>query len=249
VDSEVATSIVRVIHNDNELWRSLGKDMTLRLRDLIPFVLNLLRVGRPLGEWQQSEKRVLIFTGGTGVGKTTTIAKIATRLKMAGISQPSLISTDVFRMGGVDHLRTYAELIGTPFQVVEQPENLASAIGTVLGQSDFVFVDTPGYSNTDHERISFVKKCISALPQSYTFNVSAVNQSSRLRGATVAVPFDGHIFTKLDETELRGEIVAQAFQSKRPVHYLCHGQRVPDDLEIATRDTIGNAVFQRNWGE
>jgi len=255
VQPEIATQIVTVVHNDNETWKKIrNEDISTQIQNLIPTVLNYIRIGAPLTAPQNENKRVYAFLGSTGVGKTTTIAKIATRLKISTQKKLGFVTTDIFRMGGVDHLQSYADILGYPLIVADSPEKVPAAVGQLLSQCDLVLIDTPGCSEFNLDRLAFIKNSVDVLPQCNKFLVTPVNQPSSSKQLKVSpsryggIMFDGHIFTKIDETDVRGEIINRAYCSKRPVYYLTQGQKVPDDIQVATRERIGQAVFhQYSW--
>ena len=255
VNPDIATQIVKVVHSDNEIWRAIRKEsISTQMRSLIPIVLNYIRIGRPISDDNLETRKFYSFIGPTGSGKTSTIAKVAARLKMQRRQNIGLVTLDVFRIGGVDHLKSYGKLLGFPVITVDRPENILNAVAVHLPHCDTILIDTPGCSEIDLERLGHIQKALNTLPQVQRFLVTSVTQPVPLRrmienaGRYGGIRFDGHIFTKLDETDVRGDILNRAYCSKRPVFYLSKGQQIPNDLEVASREIIGKLVFhQYSW--
>ena len=173
---------------------------------------------------------VLAFVGPTGVGKTTTIAKLASQHALLRGQRVVLATMDTYRVGAVDQLRQYASLIGVPMVVVREPDDLRRAVAS--SNADLVFVDTPGRNPSDTEQIPRVQRALSGLDAQVHLVMSATTRQQELR-----VIFDryralrpaGFVFTKLDEAVALGALVNSASWGA-PISYVTFGQRVPEDL-------------------
>ena len=192
--------------------------------------------------------RAEVFIGPPGVGKTTTIAKIAARERAGSGRRLGMIAADGFRAGAVDQLRTYADIIGSSFKVARTPEELSGAIASARNT---VLVDTAGRSPNDRA----VRSQIAALSRHRnvrTHLVIAADTST----ATARRIFDSYaevkpsriIITKLDEADSLAPLSALLREQGIPISYLTTGQRVPDDLEPATPAMIACALLREPLG-
>jgi flagellar biosynthesis protein FlhF len=190
---------------------------------------------------------VVALVGSTGVGKTTTVAKLAARFALRhGASQVALLTTDSFRVGAVEQLRTFGRLMGVPVRVVGTRDELGAALED-LGDRRLVLVDTAGMSQRDirlSEQIA-VFQGGSPLVRAYVV-LSATAQRPALEEVVAAfrgVPLDGCILTKLDEATGLGALLSVVIAQQLRVAYVSDGQRVPEDLRPArAHHLIGEAV-------
>ncbi len=181
--------------------------------------------------------RTLALIGPTGVGKTTTLAKLAAVLKLRLDLRVGLITCDTYRIAAVEQLRTYAEIIGLPLEVVQSPEEMQAAKSR-FADCDAVLVDSAGRSQNDAERIEELHAFIEAAePDEVHLVLSAVAGDRVLRREAEAfsrVRADRLLFTKLDEAVAVGPLLSLAIRMNRPVGYVTTGQEVPDHLEAVS---------------
>ena len=181
---------------------------------------------------------VIALVGPTGVGKTTTVAKLAAQFaKRHGAEQVALITTDTFRIGAFEQLATFGRIIGCPVKQARDHEELALLL-TQMQQRKLILIDTAGMSQRDvrlAENLSALVHNSRVKIKSYLV-LSATSQA-RVMQETVdhfkRISLAGCIFTKLDECLSLGEIINVAIQNALPVSYLTNGQRVPEDIDIA----------------
>lgn len=181
---------------------------------------------------------VIALVGPTGVGKTTTVAKLAAQFaKRHGAEQVALITTDTFRIGAFEQLATFGRIIGCPVKQAKDHEELALLL-TQLAQRKLILIDTAGMSQRDvrlAEKLSALVHNARVKIKSYLV-LSATSQA-RVMQETVdhfkRISLAGCIFTKLDECLSLGEIINVAVQNALPVSYLTNGQRVPEDIDVA----------------
>jgi len=206
-----------------------------------------INCARPFrGISSDSAPSVFTFLGPTGVGKTTTLAKLAAYLKIKRRIDLGIISLDTYRIGAVDQLQTYAGILETPFLVAQNKRELAGALHE-FRHCDAVLVDTTGrnYLNREH-----VRQLRSAFldPERFThfLVLSATAKDEDLRQTIVhfrEIDINSLIFTKIDETVHHGCILNQLLRFNYPVSYLGTGQRVPEDIEPATRKRLISFLF------
>ena len=191
-------------------------------------------------------RRIVALVGPTGVGKTTTVAKLAANFKLAQGYRPGLITVDTYRIAAVEQLRTYAEIIDLPLVVANSPGEMARALND-LGDLDVVLIDTAGRSPRDEVKIRELADFLDEARPDETHLVLSANSSEKsLRGAVdrfAAVSADRLILTKLDEAESLGGLLSILNLAERPVSYLTTGQAVPDDIEPADRGRLARLIL------
>jgi flagellar biosynthesis protein FlhF len=192
-------------------------------------------------------RRVVALVGPTGVGKTTTVAKLAATFKLAHGVRVGLITVDTYRIAAVEQLKTYAEIIDLPLAVVNDPAEMPRALDE-LGAVDLVFIDTAGRSPRDEVKIrELAEFLLQAKPDEVHLVLSAVAGERSLRSAVdrfAMVQVDRLILTKLDEAESLGGILAVLGLYSRPLSYLTTGQAVPDDIEPADRKRLARLILR-----
>ena len=193
-------------------------------------------------------RRVVALVGPTGVGKTTTVAKLAANFKLAHGARVGLVTVDTYRIAAVEQLRTYAEIIDLPLAVVNDPSEMSRALDE-LGAVDLVFIDTAGRSPRDEVKIRELAEFLRrARPDEIHLVLSAVAGQRSLKAAVdrfATVQVDRLILTKLDEADSLGGILGVLGMSSRPVSYLTTGQAVPDDSEPADRMRLARLILKQ----
>lgn len=189
--------------------------------------------------------RILAFVGPTGVGKTTTIAKLAAFAVKQKV-RVSIVTIDTYRIGAVDQLKAYADIMGVPFAVAETPEELAAAI-TAQSDRHLILIDTAGRNPRDHQLLDEMKSFLEVCPAVEThLCLSATTRDRELMQIYhrfSAVPVSRILFTKLDESESFGCIINMNLKSKMPLSYFTTGQKVPDDLQVATSKKVADLIL------
>ncbi|HEY2159052.1 MAG TPA: flagellar GTP-binding protein [Isosphaeraceae bacterium] len=191
-------------------------------------------------------RRVVALVGPTGVGKTTTVAKLAADFKLVKGLRPGLVTVDTYRIAAVEQLRTYAEIIDLPLAVANSPSEMRRAIEG-LGDVDLVLIDTAGRSPRDEVKIRELAEFLAAAaPDEVHLVLSAAGGEKSLRSAVerfATVHADRLILTKLDEAEGLGGVFATLVAANRPVSYITTGQAVPDDIERADRARLARLIL------
>lgn len=193
-------------------------------------------------ELKGNKPSILTFLGPTGVGKTTTVAKIASTAK---IQNPDvnigLITIDTFRVGGVNQLQEYARMIKIPIRVVADKVQLEDSLKE-FADKDLVLIDSAGRSQRDELQMAELrdllqerKDFVNLLVVSATTKDTDMNEITKRFGA---IALQGVIFTKLDESTSYGSLFNHAIRFKLPFTYLTTGQNVPEDIETATRERL-----------
>lgn len=185
----------------------------------------------------EKNPKVVFFIGPTGVGKTTTIAKIASRYIVDEKKKLALITSDTYRIAAAEQLRTYAGILEVPFRVVYSPEEIQQVIKD-FSHFDYIFVDTSGHSYQNEEQKETMKNIVHSvdgLVEKEVFLVLSATTKYRdllkIVDAYTEVTEYKLIFTKLDETSEVGNLLNIKLYTGAPLAYVTCGQNVPDDLE------------------
>ena len=233
VEAPLAQELVTTI--DGELSLQAASNRATVLDSLSKHLRRMLPANGTLTP-VSGEPTVLFLVGPTGVGKTTTIAKLAASL--AGQrNKIVLVTCDTYRIAAIPQLRTYADILRVPIEVAYSPDELTSKVSEHL-DADFIIVDTPGRSQRNADQLAELRHFVMAVPTRKTF--LTVTAGSRYRDMQDIVsrfgtiPFDVLLITKLDETTTFGPILNLVRHTGKPVTYLTNGQNVPHDIVIAT---------------
>ncbi len=184
--------------------------------------------------------------GPTGVGKTTTVAKLAATYKLRHGKRVGLVTCDTYRIAAVDQLRTYANIIGIDLKVVQTPKEMASACDALSG-CDAILIDTAGRAPRDADRLAQLRGFLDAAKphQSHLVLSSTACESSLREAAANFGPLgcDRVIFTKLDEAVNFGVLINVASTIDTRLSYVTTGQEVPDHIEPGSPDRIARFVL------
>jgi len=187
-------------------------------------------------------KKIVMLVGPTGVGKTTSIAKIAARYSylLQKRYKVGLVVLDTYRIGAVEQLMQYARMMKLGIETVVDPPEFASAINS-LKYCDYILIDTMGSSPYDREKIEKIYECLETNNGDYNIDVVLVMPSS-IKYDDLKATYDSFstlnidtlMFTKLDETIGFGNIFSLSYETKKPISYFSVGQEVPEDLICAS---------------
>lgn len=181
--------------------------------------------------------KVVFFIGPTGVGKTTTIAKIASKFSVEGKKKVALLTTDTYRIAAAEQLRTYANILEVPFRVIYSVEEIQNALKD-LKDYDYIFVDTAGHSHKNESQKANMNSFIHAVDDTIEKEAYLVLSATTKYRDLLSIA-DSYsemidyklIFTKLDETITLGNLLNLKLYTGAPLSYVTCGQNVPDDIE------------------
>ena len=190
--------------------------------------------------------RTIALIGPTGVGKTTTIAKLAATFKLKQGKKVGLITMDTYRIAAVEQLRTYASIIGLPLKVVDSAQQLAEALESYK-DLDAVLIDTAGRSQRAADKLGELKQTLAAAKPHHVHLVLSSTANQKVLLQTIerfsAVEADSIIFTKLDEAVTGGVLLNVARRVGKKVSYITTGQEVPHEIEPGCSDRLASLVM------
>jgi len=237
LDNEVNEKYANQILDELEKVSSKGNNIDYILSHIYQKLI--LKFGQPKPvELDGTGPRVAFFIGPTGVGKTTTIAKIASRYKVDEGKRVAFLTADTYRIAATEQLRTYANILDTPLTIVYSPEEVKDAVES-MSDYDLILVDTAGFSHKNGGQCEDIKKLINGISADFGCEVylvlSATTKYRDLKDmCDVYQQIADYklIFTKLDETSYYGNLLNIHLYSGADLSYTTYGQNVPDDIEI-----------------
>lgn len=237
ISNEVNEKYVNQVMDELEKVNWNGNSMDYILSNVYQKIV--LKFGQPTGiDLVGKKPKVLFFVGPTGVGKTTTVAKIASKLKVEQGKRVAFLTADTYRIAAAEQLRTYANILDTPLVIIYSAEELNNGIEQ-LENYDVILVDTAGFSHKNQAQKEDIKNLIRSVDPRYDSEVYLVLSATTkykdlMEIADVYKEISDYkiIFTKLDETTTYGNILNVKLYSEAEVSYITNGQNVPDDIEL-----------------
>ena len=236
VNEKCANSII------NDIESSLKKESNIDSILASVYQKIILKFGEPAVIEADDRRKIVFFIGPTGVGKTTTIAKLASDFKISRNKSVAMITADTYRIAAVEQLNTYASILDVPVNVIYTPTEINGALDE-LSKFQMVFIDTAGRSHKNSEQRNEVLELIENVKQSgidadvIVFLVLSVTTKYKdmVSICDAYKDLDDYrlLFTKLDETDSLGNILNIRMHTNAPLSYTTSGQNVPDDIESA----------------
>lgn len=243
LENEVDEKYVNQIMDEVETVRKNGSSVDHMLSSI--YQKMILKFGQPQPiELTENAPKLVFFVGPTGVGKTTTIAKIASRFKVEKGKKVALLTADTYRIAAADQLRTYANILDTPIKVIYSPEELNDTLKE-WKDYDLVLIDTAGLSHKNEEQREDIKNLITGVSEEYEKEIYLVlSATTKYRDLKDIVDVYNEefkiklIFTKLDETSCYGNILNMKLYTGADLSYVTYGQNVPEDIEVFNMQKI-----------
>ncbi len=260
VANQLASDIVTRLHERLKVDQgpAVGRRLTgaaaecrdRRLRQaLTECIAETLPSAAPLALKSRAGPTVVALVGPTGVGKTTTLAKLAANMKLRESKRVGLITLDTYRIAAVDQLKTYAEIMDLPLLSVVSPDEMKAAVSRLAG-CDLVLIDTAGRSQRNAERIDELRLLMAAAePDQVHLVLSGTAREDTIREAIDGfrpVGVNRLIFTKLDEALGFGVLLNVLSGIDLRLSYLTAGQSVPDDIEVGTAHRVACLILKQN---
>lgn len=195
----------------------------------------------------KEEKRIKAYVGATGVGKTTTLAKLAARYSLMKKMSVGLISIDTFRIAAIEQLKTYANIMGIRMEVASSKESFQKSL-QLLSDKDIVLIDTPGRSCVDDGYLGLMDTMLQNRNIETNLLISTTASEDNLLDIVAKYsPFnyDNLIITKIDESRRFGVLYDVINKARKPVSFLTCGQNVPQDIEEVTPQKMANLIMRR----
>ncbi|MFG0333317.1 MAG: flagellar biosynthesis protein FlhF [Maioricimonas sp. JB049] len=247
IDAEVEDSDARELICELNQRRPEVPDDQLR-RVLEELVARRIECCGPI-RTTPGQRRVVALVGPTGVGKTTTIAKLAATLRLQQGVRTGLVTVDTYRVAAVEQLRTYADIMDLPMKVVTSPREMREAVEE-LSHLDLVLIDTAGRSPRDELRIQELRSFLTEADVDEVHLVVSLASSIRslqmIADRFRPVGTTAMLLTKLDEAPAFGGILSAAMRVPLPISYFTTGQDVPDDIEPARADRAASLLLRHD---
>lgn len=233
VDEKIANQIME------EVGKIMQADASLNYILSNIYQKMILKLGQPkVIELTEGKPKIVFFVGPTGVGKTTTIAKLASIFKVEKKKEVALLTADTYRIAATEQLKTYANILKAPLTIIYSPEDMEEAVKH-LQDYDLVLVDTAGHSHKNEEQKETIKSLIDAVGEEAEKEVYLVlSATTKYKDLKEIIDSYGYIsdyriiFTKLDETTTLGNLLNVKIYSGADLSYTTNGQDVPDDVEV-----------------
>jgi flagellar biosynthesis protein FlhF len=243
VDETIARELIDLVRSEsssNELIDGL-----LIKTKLAKWLENEIKVTGPV-RTDESGHRLVAVVGPTGVGKTTTIAKLAANYRLRERKRVGLITVDTYRVAAVEQLRTYADIINLPMEVVATPREMREAVAR-MSHLDLVLMDTAGRSPRDEVRIQELKSMLAEARPDEVHLVLSTTAGANAMVATAdrfsEVGTTAITLTKLDEATSLGHLISLIRKCPLPIAYLTDGQNVPDDIQVAVAHRLASEML------
>jgi flagellar biosynthesis protein FlhF len=212
-------------------------------------IQNYLSFKNPLIDVFRGESKFLALVGPTGVGKTTTAAKISALYLMSGFKKVALLGTDRYRIGSVEQIKKYADIMGIPLFVAATQDEIKK-IWNELTKFQFIVVDTMGKSQYDIKNIKKISSLIREIGNKAKVETCLLLSTSQREEEMINVMkgfseigIDYLIFTKVDETSFPGTIINIGTFLEKPIAFFTTGQSVPDDIKTASPKTLTELIL------
>lgn len=243
VEEELARDLVDRVRKESEPSELLDP-ILVKARAMGILEREIAVAGPILAE--PGRRRTAALVGPTGVGKTTTIAKLAANFRLREKRRVGLITVDTYRIAAVEQLRTYADIIDLPMEVVATPRQMREAAER-LSDLDLILMDTAGRSPRDEIKIQELRALLAEAEPDEVHLVLSSTASPRQLVNTAQqfseVGTTALLLTKLDEATGVGHILSLLRECRLPVSYLTDGQNVPDDIQVAQRGSLAHMIL------
>ncbi|WP_110929432.1 flagellar biosynthesis protein FlhF [Bacillus massiliglaciei] len=219
--------------SEEKVWETVNTELKNILQAKVPAV-------------EGFQKKFINIVGPTGVGKTTTIAKVAAEKMLTDKKKVAFITTDTYRIAAIDQLKTYAKILNVPLEVAYNLEDFKRA-SEKFSHYDYIFIDTAGRNFRNEQYVKDLSEIIDITEEMETFLVLSLTSKQKdmedIYRQFSSIPIQQFIFTKADETSTFGSMINMMSKYQTGAAYITNGQNVPDDIEEATDTVLINTVM------
>ncbi|NOX36581.1 MAG: flagellar biosynthesis protein FlhF [Calditrichaeota bacterium] len=244
VHEDLAKAIVQTVYSHTHMT-DYGKREVVT-RNLLNLLGKMIKIAQPLDKIKRTPY-VIALVGPTGVGKTTTIAKIAANLKLFFNRRVALISADTYRIAAIEQLQTFANIANIPMSVAYSPQEIREAIYKYKDK-EIILIDTVGRSQKHDQHLRDLQKFVDAANPDEVHLVLSLTASLKTMLDVVKrfqlLRPNRFIFSKLDESIHTGNIINILYKHQLPVSFLTTGQTVPNDIVPADRTLLSNLIYK-----
>lgn len=243
-EEDIISEYLRDLDIDESLIKELNNNENMSLDEFKDYFKNI--INSEIEVSNEDLKGKIVLVGPTGVGKTTTIAKLAGRLALIEQKKVGLITIDTYRIGAVEQLKTYAEIMNIPFKVVITLKEMEGAVKD-LDYCDVILIDTTGRSSKNTMQISELRAFNQKVEPDNTILVVSGTTKNRdiktiLEGYS-KLEYNKIIITKLDETSTYGGLYNIVKKANKPIAYITIGQNVPDDIKVPIASEVAKLIL------
>lgn len=242
IEADVDEQTARELVDELSAHEHAKENSQCRMREL---VVKQLTTAGPICV-TPGTRRLVALVGPTGVGKTTTVAKLAANFRLREKRRVGLITVDTYRVAAVEQLRTYADIIDLPMEVVATPREMREAVARMT-DLDLVLLDTAGRSPRDEVQIQELKSMLGEAQADEVHLVLSTTAASKSLVTTAErfteVGTTSLLLTKLDEAMSLGHLLTLVRKCGLPISYLTNGQNVPDDIEVAAARPLADTIL------
>ncbi|MGV8146365.1 MAG: flagellar biosynthesis protein FlhF [Alkaliphilus sp.] len=236
IDNELIEKMLFAFGTVNRENLSQEEEYTIFVDKLKGFLEDVVKV-----DSHKILPRIIFFVGPTGVGKTTTIAKLAAKYSLEEGQSVGLISADTYRIAAVEQLKTYSDILNIPLEIIYNSSEIDKAIER-LSQNDIIIVDTAGRNHKNTKQITELDSLLNKINEKEVYlTLSTTSSKNDLKEIINAYSFIENykvVLTKIDEATIYGSILNIATYTEKQLSYITTGQSVPDDIETVTIDKI-----------
>jgi flagellar biosynthesis protein FlhF len=243
-ESQVADDLAHELASNAENIMS-GQPEAAAREVLEQLIVEMIGSSEPIAH-KKFKRKIVLALGPTGVGKTTSIVKLAANFVLKQKKKVGIINTDTYRIGANEQLKTYTDILSIPLGIVYQMEELTGALES-MSDRDVIFIDTAGKRPGDEQHREDIREIIRiAEPEDLLVCVSATTSFSAMKEIIDTYNFVGDfklVVTKLDETKHRGMLLNLRWYAQRHLSYITTGQSVPDDIALVDVESIASQLL------
>lgn len=243
-EKEIQKSVIATVVDQLKKYKNFLT--TSNLDNYLKTCLSSLILTKNFDLNKKKQNKVIALVGPTGVGKTTTIAKLALISKIIHKLDVGLVSIDTFRLGAIDQLKSFAEVSHTDFLVAYEPKDLQT-IMKKFSKKDIVFIDTVGRNHKNDAQLKSNLQFLSSIKVDETFLVLSATSSTKnlidISKKFKIFNYSSFIISKIDEAVVHGNIINLSTKTGIPISFLTNGQTIPDDIISADKDYIAKLIY------